>query len=271
MLSRLTQTAAKALLIALPLGVLTTGAQAALREPRPTCTRTFTLAYHDHGMLYSKASDQGIDKDVAQELMKRSGCRFEVSVMPRARIWKWIESGELDFSMSGITNESRDKFASFGWYLYNKYYLMVRKDRQVSTLADFERDASLKLGAIRSFRYSPSANKMVDSITAQGRVVDVADHEQLLAMIKLDRIQAMIIEPFNYSQVDAKALGELTRIIEVGDPPTLHGLIMSKASLPEAELSKWRGLIDEMRRDGTLLKILRKYFAPEEAKSMVTF
>lgn len=271
MLNRLNRTPVTALVYALLLGTLSAGIQAAPREPRPTCTRTFTLAYHDHGMLYSKASNQGIDKDVAHELMKRSGCRFEVSVMPRARIWKWIESGELDFSMSGITNESRDQFAGFGWYLYNKYYLMVRKDRQVGTLADFERDASLKLGAIRSFRYSPSANKMVDSITAQGRVVDVADHEQLLAMMKLDRIQAMIIEPFNYSQVDAKALREITRIVEVGDPPTLHGLIMSKASLPEAELSKWRGMIDEMRRDGTLLNILRKYFAPEEAKAMVTF
>lgn len=238
---------------------------------RPDCSRTFTLAYHDHGMLYSKASDQGIDKDVAQELIKRSGCRVEVSVMPRARIWKWIESGELDFSMSGITNESRDKFASFAWYLYNKYYLMVRKDAQARTLAEFEQNKSLRLGSIRSFRYSPSANLLADRLAEQGRISEVVDHEQLLAMLKLDRIQGMIIEPFNYSQVDAKALGELTRIVEVGDPPTLHGLIMSKASLPETELRKWRGLIDEMRRDGTLLKILRKYFAPEEAKAMVTF
>ena len=260
-----------AVMSALLIGTLPALAQTQQREALPACTRTFTLAYHDHGMLYSKASDQGIDKDVAQELIRRSGCRFEVSVMPRARIWKWIESGELDFSMSGITNESRDKLAGFAWYLYNKYYLMVRKDRQVSTLADFERDASLKLGAIRSFRYSPSANQMVDRITAQGRVVEVVDHEQLLSMMKLDRIQGMIIEPFNYSQVDARALGEITRIVEIGDPPTLHGLIMSRASLPEAEQRKWRALVDEMRRDGTLLKIMRKYFAPEEAKAMVTF
>jgi polar amino acid transport system substrate-binding protein len=260
-----------AVLCGLLIGALPALAQKQQREALPACSRSFTLAYHDHGMLYSKTADQGIDKDVALELIRRSGCRFEVSVMPRARIWKWIESGELDFSMSGITNESRDKFAGFAWYLYNKYYLMVRKDRQVGTLAEFERDASLKLGAIRSFRYSPSANQMVDRITPQGRVIDVADHAQLLTMLKLDRIQGMIIEPFNYTQVDARELGELTRIVEVGDPPTLHGLIMSKASLPEAEQRKWRALVDEMRRDGTLLKIMRKYFAPEEAKAMVTF
>ncbi|MBT9504668.1 MAG: hypothetical protein IV092_25710, partial [Burkholderiaceae bacterium] len=49
------------------------------------------------------------------ELIKRSGCEFRLSVMPRARIWRSIESSELEFSMSGITNEARDKYAGFAW------------------------------------------------------------------------------------------------------------------------------------------------------------
>jgi polar amino acid transport system substrate-binding protein len=30
----------------------------------PECSRTYTLALHDHGLLYSAATDSGIDKDV---------------------------------------------------------------------------------------------------------------------------------------------------------------------------------------------------------------
>jgi len=237
----------------------------------PQCSRVFTLAYHEHGLLYNKATDKGIDKDVASELIKRSGCKVEVSTLPRSRIWLMIESGQLDFSMSGITNETRDKYASFAWYLYNKYYFLVRKDAGVNTLREFERNPQLKIGGIRSFRYSSNLNSMVDRLAPLQRITEVTDHEQLLNMLLLGRIQGMIIEPFNYSQVESRELDRLTTVLESGDPPTLHGLIMSKKSLPLDEQKKWRAIIDGMRQDGTLMKILQNYFDPAMAKSMVTF
>ncbi len=251
--------------------LLMQGCERVVAVPLPVCSRTFTLAYHQHGMLYEKDSNTGIDKDVAQELMRRSGCKFEISVMPRSRIWAWIESGELDFSMSGITNAERDRFAGFAWYLCNKYYLLVRKDSGVKSLPAFEADPALSIGAIRSFRYSPALNRFVDRLTSRKRVTEVPDHAQLLGMISLNRIQGMIIEPFNYSQVDRQALQKMTRIIETEDPPTLHGLIMSKKSLPAAERKKWAAIIDGMHKDGTIYRILRKYFDRKMAQSMVDF
>ena len=62
------------------------------------CARPYTLALHEHGLLYSADTDSGIDKDVADELIRRSGCKVTVSLLPRARIWQLIESGALDFS-----------------------------------------------------------------------------------------------------------------------------------------------------------------------------
>lgn len=238
---------------------------------RPECPRVLTLAYHDHGMLYSKVIDKGIDKDVALEMIKRSGCKVEISVMPRSRIWAWIESGQLDFSMSGITNAERDHFADFAWYLYNKYYFLVRKDAGIKSLAEFEKNPSLEIGVIRSFRYSKNANELVDRLTMQNRIVEVPDHAQLLNMIKLNRIQGMIIEPFNYTQVDSQALKDITQVLDTGDAPVLHGLIMSKKSLPEGERAKWKAIIDGMVKDGTMLSILNKYFTNDMAKSMVDF
>src|SRR5450830_1710942 len=94
----------------------------------PDCSRPYTLALHDHGLLYSADTDTGIDKDFAEELIRRSGCKVGVSLMSRARIWQLIESGALDFSLSGIASPERRRFASFAWYFSNKYYLLVRKD-----------------------------------------------------------------------------------------------------------------------------------------------
>ncbi|BAE51733.1 substrate-binding periplasmic protein [Paramagnetospirillum magneticum] len=237
----------------------------------PDCWRPFTLALHDHGLLYSAETDSGIDKDIAEELGRRSGCKLVVSLMSRARIWQLIESGALDFSLSGIANAERNRFAAFAWYISNKYYLLVRKDAGIRKLADFERDEHLRLGVIRSFRYSETANQLVDSLQAAGRVSQSAGLGPLYRVLSANAIQAMIIEPFDYPALDEKRIRDFTDIIEFNDPAVPHGLIMSKASLSPEEQDKWRDLVREMRRDGTVRRIFQKYFPPDLAAAMTEF
>jgi polar amino acid transport system substrate-binding protein len=237
----------------------------------PDCSRPMTLALHEHGLLYSASTGTGIDKDFADELVRRSGCRIGVTLLPRARIWQLIESGALDFSLSGITNPQREKFAAFAWYFSNKYYLLVRKDAKVDRIRDFERNRALRLGAIRSFRYSPSANAMVDRLHEAQRVSYAAGLDPLYQVLLSNRVQAMIIEPFDYPEIENGRIKQLTKIVEFNDPPVPHGLIMSKASVSPAEQEKWRALVDAMRADGTVLRIFQKYFPRELAQTMVNF
>jgi polar amino acid transport system substrate-binding protein len=239
--------------------------------PLPDCSRPLSLALHEHGLLYSAQTGEGIDKDVADELARRSGCKLVVSLMPRARIWQLIESGALDFSLSGISNEAREKFAAFAWYFSNKYYLLVRKDAGVQSLADLENNSALKLGAIRGFRYSPTANRLVDKLEGQQRVSYATQLEPLYQILMDKRVQAMIIEPFDYPSLDSGRIREHTMILEFDDPSVPHGLIMSKKSLPVAQQQAWRALVDQMRRDGTMQRIFEKYFKPELARAMTQF
>lgn len=238
---------------------------------RPDCARPLSLALHEHGLLYSSQTGEGIDKDFADELARRSGCKIAVSLMPRARIWQLIESGALDFSLSGIGNEARERFAAFAWYFSNKYYLLVRQDAGVSRRADFEARPALKLGVIRSFRYSPTANRFVDELDAQRRVSYANSLDSLYQVLMDNRVQAMIIEPFDYPTLDSHRIRQQTAILEFDDPPVPHGLIMSRQSLSAAQQQAWRALVDEMRADGTVQRIFEKYFAPELARTMTRF
>lgn len=237
----------------------------------PDCSRPLTLALHDHGLLYSADTDSGIDKDVADELIQRSGCKVTVSLMARARIWQLIESGALDFSLSGITNAERDKFAAFAWYFSNKYYLLVRKDTGVRKHADFVLNDKLRLGVIRSFRYSESANRLVDQLQASNRINQAGGLAPLYQALMLNHIQGMIIEPFDYPTLEEKKIRDISAIIEFNDPSIPHGLIMSKKALPPAEQEKWRAVINGMRTDGTMRRIFEKYFKPDLAAAMVDF
>jgi len=235
------------------------------------CSRTYTLALHDHGLLYSADTDSGIDKDVADELIRRSGCKVTVSLMPRARIWQLIESGALDFSLSGIANADRDRFAGFAWYFSNKYYLLVHKDSGVSSLSAFEQNGRLQLGVIRSFRYSESANRLVDKLQGENRVSQAGGLAPLYQTLMQGRVQGMIIEPFDFPALEEKKIREVTAILEFNDPPVPHGLIMSKKALSTAQQEQWRAIVSSMRADGTMRRIFEKYFKPELAASMVNF
>lgn len=244
---------------------------AAWAEALPDCSRPLSLALHEHGLLYSRQTGEGIDKDFADELIRRSGCTVNVTVLPRARIWQLIEAGGLDFSLSGITSESRERFAAFAWYFSNKYYLLVRRDAGVQQVGDFAKNPELRLGAIRSFRYSPAANRLMDNLEAEQRVSFASGLAPLYQILLANQVQGMIIEPFDYPALEGSGIRAQTAILEFDDPPVPHGLIMSKRTLPPREQVKWRALVDGMRADGSVERIFEKYFKPELARAMTRF
>lgn len=245
--------------------------KAAEAPEMPDCSRPLTLALHEHGLLYSGQTGEGIDRDIADELVRRSGCKVSITVMPRARIWQWIESGALDFSLSGITNEAREGFAAFAWYFSNKYYLLVRRDAGVRQIRDFETSNDLRLGAIRGFRYGPTANRFVDRLAEQTRVSYATTLEPLYEILLDNRVQGLIIEPFDYPTLESARIREQTQIIEFDDPAVPHGLIMSRKTIPPRQQEAWRGVIEAMRADGTVQRIFEKYFKADLAAAMTRF
>lgn len=237
----------------------------------PDCSRPLSLGLHEHGLLYSGQTGEGIDKDIADEMARRSGCHLSLTVLPRARIWQLIEAGALDFTLSGITNAQRDKFAAFAWYVSNKYYLLVRRDADVRSVAEFRRKRGLRLGLIRSFRYGELANAFVDAVEAQERITYAGNLDPLYSILLDDGIQAMIIEPFDFPMIAGAQLKAQTSILEFGDAPVLHGLVMSRKSLPPAQIVAWRDVLLSMRADGTIRHIFEKYFPVDLAKQMTQF
>jgi polar amino acid transport system substrate-binding protein len=251
--------------------VATASMPPAAAQHLPDCSRPLTLGLHEHGLLYASQTGEGIDKDIADEMSRRSGCHLTLTMLPRARIWQLIESGALDFTLSGITNAQRDRFAAFAWYVSNKYYLLVRRDAEVHSVAEFRRKRALRVGLIRSFRYGEQANAFVDALESQERITYAGSLDPLYTILLDDGIQAMIIEPFDFPVIAGAQLKAQTAILDFGDPPVPHGLVMSRKSLGAAQQQAWRDIIQAMRNDGTMRRIFEKYFPAELARQMTQF
>lgn len=237
----------------------------------PDCARPFSVGLHEHGLLYTAQTGEGIDKDIAEEMARRTRCHIALTVLPRARIWQLIESGSLDFTLSGISNPQREHFAAFAWYVSNKYYLLVRRDAEVRSVAEFRRKRGLRVGLIRSFRYGDKANEFVDALESEERVTYAGSLDPLYTILLDGDIQAMIIEPFDFPVIAGAQLKAQTQILEFADPPVPHGLVMSRKSLPPAQLQAWRDVIQSMRADGTIRRIFEKYFPADLARQMTQF
>ena len=249
------------------------GSAAALAKDVPHCPVPITLALYEHGYLYDKASDSGIDKDVAEELARRSGCRLKLSVQPRARIWHELETGRLMMSVSAIRTPERDAFASFVPYMTLKNYVLVNSRLDVKSAAEFAANPKLLWGTVRSFKHGKSADEFLEGLRRSSRVRESADSLSVMQIFALpNRTSATFGQPPVYAKY-LKELGIASQVrIEdwfPEDEPIPLGLVFSKQHFSASEVKKWSDIVQKMRADGTLKLIYEKYLGAEGASRML--
>ncbi|MDC8786083.1 substrate-binding periplasmic protein [Roseateles koreensis] len=252
---------------------LVTGAKAF-----PCPNKPVRLAFYQYGLLYfenASHAGQGIDKDVADELARRSGCKFQFSVQARARIWKDLESGWLDMTVSGIETPDRTQFAWFTPYLAMKNYLVLRADQAEKIHSANELlNSNLRFGVVRSFHHGSAQDAWVEKLRQENRVSESVDAKTTFLKLKTGLIDAMFSQPLVYRKYldDLDMTGMAVALDLTPDEPELpHNLVLAKKSFSEAEASQWRGLVLEMRYDGTLRQIFRRYVSERETERLLSF
>lgn len=233
----------------------------------PLCPKhPIRFAHYEFGLIYSSGHG-GIDADVQQELQRRSGCAFELSVLPRARIWKNLAEGDLDMAGSGIQTPERDKFAWFAHYLLenNVVILGPKTPKDMHNFDAFLANPNLLLGSVRSYSYSPYYDSIVTRLSKTNRTLQMAEPDNLYRMFEAGRIDAFITSPILYLYYVKQFKQALPARIEDWDPagPSPSGLVLSKKTFTESQAQQWQSLIEQMLSDGSLLKIVSKYMGTE--------
>ena len=235
---------------------------------RPYCPAPISYALYEFGYIYQTTGDTGIDKDVANELSRRSACRFEFTVKPRSRIWHDLETGALMMSGSAIPTATREKFAWFIITMSEKNYAIIDKSSASQTAEQFAANSALRLGAVRSFRHGTMPDVFIDLLRRQGRVAEEPDLKNLFRILSLKRTSAVFATPTAYAKyIDEFGLAAQVEIKDwfPKDPPFVAGLVFSKKHFSSSEIEKWRAIVRKMRADGTLKAIYTKHLGVENA------
>ena len=253
---------------ALPLLVLPARAQKAAVSCPP---RPIVLGLYEFGYYYRAGA--GLDKDVAEQLQKRSGCNFELRVMPRRAIWQAMQSGGVDMTLSAAATPERLMFAWAFPYLWTQNMAILRKEvgAGVRSTSEFLADPNLRLGIGRGFVPGVAYDEFVGQLRNIGRVEDVDDAGQMYAMLKAGRFQAVLGSQMVYSAYlkDEIQSGQV-RVEDWGKGKSrgATSLLISKKTFSAEEAKRWGDLLRSINSDGTMQRLVARYLDAESAARM---
>lgn len=238
------------------------------------CDKPLELAFYDLGVLYNPQTQAGLDRDVADEVFKRIGCAYVLKFESRVRIWAHLERDQLAMTVSGIPNTERRIFAHFVPYFWARNQLVyIAKDGQLTTPEAFLANPAYRLGVVKSYRHGAGWDGLIAQLRAQGRVDEVADTQTLVSLLNNGRITAFPALQAVWADIGERyqLKGLVAHTSWFLDQAKIeHGLVLNKALIPGTLKSEIEKAVDQMRSDGTMLKLLKKYFPESIARDMLT-
>jgi len=242
-------------------------------QKAPAClSRPIVVGLYEFGHFYR--AGVGLDKDVAEELARRSGCAFQFKVMPRRLIWQAMQQGTVDMTLSAAATPARKAFAWAEPYLWVRHMIILRKDVDpaVRSIEDFIAAPGLRLAIGRGYAPGSVYDDLVAQLRNVGRIEDVDDSDRMYAMFRARRFQALLgpkLVYASYLQEDIKA--GTVRIEDWGPnaPKAPAHLLMARRQFSADEARRWGAMLKEMTSDGTMLRMVAKYADKAEAEKML--
>ncbi len=235
------------------------------------CDRPITLAYYEFGPLFHDGV--GIDPDVVDELARRTGCRFETTVKPRAQIWQELQGGVLDMTTSGLRTDARNQFSYFIPYLGLKNVVIVARacGRRDQSFDDVVGNAKLKIGVVKGYIHGSYFDFRLKA--AGERIVALPDQNAIYDALRTGAVQAIISPAFNYEYFFAKPEERAAfAMIDVSPAPSVsQNMVFSRRRFSDAEINAWTRVFEQMRLDGTVERICRRQVSPEMTRELLSY
>ncbi|MYM67044.1 transporter substrate-binding domain-containing protein [Pseudoduganella sp. FT55W] len=224
-------------------------------------------SYRDQGRI------AGISVDIANEMARRTGCKFEFHWYPRQRLFIELAAGNIDMTMGSLRLPERDAYARYLPYAYLQYDLVlsVPPGRNYTSLADFVEHGNGRLNVTRGLAYDPAIETQLAKLTAAGRLELVNDFETVFAKLDMGRADGTIATPPIYSKylkgsrVQASAV-----VITLPEAnPRFTGLYLSKKTISTAVRDRYAATLKAMLTDQTIRTIYTPYFDDATLKRMI--
>jgi len=229
---------------------------------------TVIVGLYNSGYLYNEEQDSGISKDIVTELFKRVDLKYELRVLPRARIVSMIEEGTLQVIVSSIRTPEREKYAWFVPYFAERNMTIVRGNADITSEAELLESKDVKVGIVRGYYYGEYYMNLIEKLRGKRMIVETKDIDELFSLLRDDWIQVTFNNPSSYLYYLKEKGIEDVKIydFDTTGEPLVRGLMLSKKCFSEEYVRIFEEAIAEMNEDGTLYAIFSRYLPEDLSK-----
>jgi polar amino acid transport system substrate-binding protein len=227
------------------------------------CPKPLKVAFYEYGLMQHQGL--GIDVDVMAELSKRTLCPMTRINRVRAQIWQDLASGDIDISMSAMKTDDRAQFVWFSspYITLKNLAIMPQKIAKIaSTPAQFLAQPQLRWGMVKSYRHGETQDAIIAQLRQLGRLDEVSDSQKLFEAMAQGKIQGLFAQSITYNFYLREGIIRdklVSRDWAADDHGTSSRLVFSKKTFSEADSQAWNAVFEQMKRDGSITQILRKY------------
>ncbi len=240
-------------------------AAACLAAPAQACG-SYTVGLYEYSALYYRDAQgrwAGIDKEVVEELARRSGCKLRTSTESRVRIWALIAAGQMDMTVSALRTPERELLVEFIPYIESRQYVVLRPALAgaLTTPAAFLADSKRRLIVVRGYAFTPTLEAWIATLRTQGRIDDAPDQPTALRIFKAGRGDAVVLSAHSLASARRAdpAFASFVALSYAPQERSIGALALSRQRVPQPDRDRMRNAMDEMLRDGTMESIKRRH------------
>ncbi len=204
----------------------------------------------------------GIAVDIANEMARRTGCKFVFQWYPRQRLFVELESGRIDMTMGSLRTPERDAYASYLPYAYLQYDLVLARTdgKQYSSLSDYVARSSGRLNVTRGVAYDAAIEIQLATLASHGRLEVVNDFEIVFGKLELGRAAGTLATPPIYGKYlkDSKVKATIVPLPE--SAPRFTGIYLSKQTMSPAVREHYAAALKAMTSEQSVRTIYTRYF-----------
>jgi polar amino acid transport system substrate-binding protein len=224
-------------------------------------------AYREQGRI------AGISVDIANELERRTGCKFEFSWYPRQRLFVELAAGHIDMTMASLRLPERDAHARYLPYAYLQYDLVLAASpsRSYASLSDFVEHGKGRLNVTRGIAYDAPIETQLARLATAGRLEVVNDFETVFAKLEMGRADGTLATPPIYSKYlkDNKMQARAVVIALPEAAPRFTGIYLAKSTISPAVRDRYAAALKAMLMDQTIRTIYARYFDEATLQRMI--
>jgi polar amino acid transport system substrate-binding protein len=211
----------------------------------------------------------GIYPTLLSELGAAIGCEFRIHRMPRARLQKMFESGQVDLLVPASASPAREADGEFVPLVQVRASLLTfSADKPPRSLAELVARRGYKLAIVRGFTFGAAYDQAVATLRAQRRIVEESDPAGVARALRQGLAQGSVMTAnvFIGTLTKETDLAPLIKQVRVEPLEELgwseSGLYLSRHSLGEADRRTLRAAVAQSARSGRVWQLFSDSYPP---------